>query len=393
MGLEDSISQTTMSAVRLRPASFEDHRAIANLMGRYNLEKKTAEEWRHLWEGNPELIRLGGDWPIGWVLEHRGEEIVGYFGNIPVAYEFQRKRLTAAATHAWVVDTAHRNSTILLVHRYFNQKTVDLFVDASANYEAGKVFEAMHGHRTPSPRSDVGLFWVIDHPRFVSSLLKRKGIRDARVLEYLGGGLVWAAGHIKRQSERLEGRSGRAAMDIQFLTRFDERFDELWQRLRLGPDLLRCVRDSQTLTWHFRYALARREAWIVVALEGSSICAYSIFLRQDNRALGLKRVRLVDFQALPGRGDTLPEMISAALVKCRPEGVHMLESIGFGRATRTFLESLAPHRRRLPAWMFFYKARDKRLDQQLSRPELWDVCSYDGEGSLEWHLRIQGAGT
>jgi hypothetical protein len=351
-------------------------------MEMYKLETKPAEEWRHLWESNPEFARVGGDWPIGWLLEDAHDHIIGYVGNIPVAYEFQGKRLTAAATHAWVVDAAHRRSTIALVHRYFSQKNVDLFIDASANYEAGKIFEAMHGHRIPSPRSDIALFWVTDHSRFVSSLLKRKGLPDAPVPRYLAGGLMWGATEARRRWQSLWSSSGSSGGQIQLIAQFDERFDDFWERLKFARDVILCVRDRRTLTWHFSHALARGEAWIFVVSDGSSICGYSIFLRQDNRALGLKRLRLVDVQVLPGREDTLGHMISAALVKCRAEGLHMLESVGFGGATRRFLEAQAPYRRRLPAWMFFYKARDQRLDQELSSAVQWDVCSYDGDGSL-----------
>jgi hypothetical protein len=180
----------------------------------------------------------------------------------------------------------------------------------------------------------------------------------------------------------VSGRSGSRGASIQPLTQFDERFDEFWLRLRRAGEMLRCVRDRPTLEWHFGHALANGDAWIYVALDGSAISAYSVFVRQDNRAVGLKRVRLADFQSLDGGCMVLKPMISAALTRCRTEGVALLESIGFGARKRAILEAYAPFRRRLPAWRFFYKARDERLHQQLSRPELWDVCSYDGDGSL-----------
>jgi hypothetical protein len=146
--------------------------------------------------------------------------------------------------------------------------------------------------------------------------------------------------------------------------------------------VLRSVRDRQTLEWHFGHALAKGDAWIFAALDGSVISAYSVFVRQDNRAVGLKRVSLADFQSLDSECMALLPMISAALTRCHTEGVDLLESIGFSVKKRGLLEAYAPFRRRLPAWRFFYKARDERLHQQLSRPELWDVCSYDGDGSL-----------
>jgi hypothetical protein len=192
--------------------------------------------------------------------------------------------------------------------------------------------------------------------------------------------LVWSR---SRASSMASGTSTwYMGAPVQLVTEFDRRFDELWERLRSHQELLWCVRDRETLAWHYRYALARGDAWIFTATENAALCAFAIVLRQDNAKVGLKRARLVDLQALPGNEDALTPIVAAILRQCRHEGVHMLESIGFTRSTRAFLESHSPYSRRLPAWLFFYKAKDEALDRALSSGAMWNVCSYDGDGSL-----------
>ena len=62
---------------------------------------------------------------------------------------------------------------------------------------------------------------------------------------------------------------------------------------------------------------------------GSSLTAYAIFVRQDNPAHSLTRIRLVDFQSLGDDEELLHPLVCCALERCRQEGIHMLEAIGF----------------------------------------------------------------
>ncbi len=88
----------------IREASFEDHLQITLLASRHGLGTKNYAQWRHLWINNPVYIEFQRDWPIGWVLENGGKQIVGYIGNIPLLYEFQGRKVIAGSAHGWVVD-------------------------------------------------------------------------------------------------------------------------------------------------------------------------------------------------------------------------------------------------------------------------------------------------
>lgn len=69
-------SQAPVAAVALREATFADYDQIAALAARYRLRPRDRQEWRHVWTDNAEYLRHK-NWPIGWVLERPGGEVVG----------------------------------------------------------------------------------------------------------------------------------------------------------------------------------------------------------------------------------------------------------------------------------------------------------------------------
>jgi hypothetical protein len=120
----------------------------------------------------------------------------------------------------------------------------------------------------------------------------------------------------------------------------------------------------------------------VTASEGSRLVAYAIFDRQDNAALGLKRIRFLDFQALTGYEKIIGSALNCMLRKCRREGVHVLEYAGRW-LNRPGLPSLsAPYQRTLSYWTCYYKARDKELCEALKDPKAWAPSLFDGDASL-----------
>ena len=95
-------------APKVREAKFDDYAQIVSLQSRYVFVSMSYDQWVHHWIHNPLYCELS-DWPIGWVLEEENREIVGYIGNIPLPYEFLGRRIVAAASQAWVVDSRFRS--------------------------------------------------------------------------------------------------------------------------------------------------------------------------------------------------------------------------------------------------------------------------------------------
>ncbi len=364
--------------VKIREASFEDYSQIASLESKYFPETLSQEQWKHLWANNP-VYNLLKDWPIGWVLENDEKRIVGHIGNIPLSYELHGNRLLVSTSRTWVVDQPYRSYSILLLEHYFSQNQVDLFIHPTVNADALGAYNMFGASRVPVGTWDESAFWITGYQGFTQSWLALNAFPLARALSYpLSVGLFC--------KDKLLGsslRGNRDAVALELSKSFDDRFDAFWEALRKkNSHVLLGVRTREMMDWHFRYPLLHSKAWILTASNPSGLSAYSIFYRQDNPRFGLRRVRLVDFQALDGNTALLVPMLSWALEKCRNDGIDMLESFGFRTDKQTVINKIAPYERKLPSWQYFYKTRDKSLAERLSDPSVWDPSQFDGDASL-----------
>lgn len=364
---------------KIREATYNDFEGIRILQKRYDLPTKNYEEQLHLWKNNPAFTDVKKSWPIGWVIENEDKQIVGYFGNIPMAYEFKGKRLIAAAATSIVVDTKYRNYSISLARNYFVQRSADLFLGTSTNYEAGKVFSAFKVPKIPADSYDIFLFWIINYQRFISSIFNKKALPLGCIFKYPLSLAMCGVDKLIKRNQYIN-KSNR---EIQYCTVFDERFDVFWNNLKKRyHNRILCVRNKEHLDWHFRYAITNKKIWIFVHGKNSRINGYAIFLRQDNPEISLKRIRLIDIQSIDEESDILEELISSAMKKCQKEDIHMLEIIGFNPQKRNVMEKYSPYKRKMPAWPLFYKAKDNSLAKELMDPEAWDPCLLDGDASL-----------
>lgn len=376
------------AAVAVREASFDDHAQIAQLESRYKLETKPFEEWQHLWTNNPVYCGLSNrelsdrkvdeHWPIGWVIEDPHHKIVGYLGNIPLSYEFEGQTLLAATTRAWVVDEQYRGYSILLLDYFFSQKNIDLYLTTTLNNQAFDGFRVFEPSPVPVGDWDRSRFWVTNSVGFAASMLSFKDVAFSKLLSYPLSIPLSVKGQLARK--RI-GRNGKT-ISVESCPNFDERFDTFWDELKQQRShVLLGTRTRETLDWHFKHALLRRDVWIFCVSEGPRLVAYATFYRQDNPSVGLKRVRLADFQTLTDEKLLVP-MISYALDRCRRGGIHMLEMIGQSPEKSQIVAELAPYERKLPSWMSFYKTTNPHLSERLQDSKTWDLCWFDGDSSL-----------
>jgi hypothetical protein len=312
------------------------------------------------------------------VLEGENKDILGYLGNVPLNYEFEGRTLLASAARAWVVEEHCRGYSLLLSERYFSQKTVDLFLNATVGPVASVAFCVYRSFQVPAGAWDRSAFWITNYQRFSENWLTMKALPLAKPLSYLLS--VGMMVKDKLSSSQLHRQS---CEDLKVCTEVDDRFDLFWKELRkVNAHLLMGVRTREVLEWHFKYALRDNKAWIVTAGKGFALSAYAVFLRYDNPRFGLQRMRLVDFQTLDGNMAPLVPMLAWALRRCRREGIDMLESIGFSGEKWSIVSDCAPYTRRLPSWLYFCKVRDESLAKKLGNPTVWDPSQFDGDASL-----------
>jgi hypothetical protein len=365
----------------LREARFEDYPLLAALASKYHLYFESYPEWTHLWTDNPAYREIKGKVPMGWVLADGEGGISGYLGNIPLNYELEGKRLLAVATRAWVVDTACRPYSPLLLGTFFQQPNVDLFLNTTVSAEAAAAYSIFRGVRVPVGAWDRALYWITQCQGFTESFLRRKGVALAKPLSYpLSVGLF-----LRDQARRSRFQGNSSAVTVVSCASFDDRFEAFWADLKKKKsNLLLGVRSRDALEWHFKFALQQNAAWIYIVEGNSGLVAYSVFLRQDSLETGLTRVRLADFQCLEQERtpDVLTATLQAAMDRCRQESIHMLELIGLTPALERKLEGLSPHRRQLPTWMSYYKPNNASLAGSLKNAAVWETSLFDGDSSL-----------
>ena len=144
------------------------------------------------------------------------------------------------------------------------------------------------------------------------------------------------------------------------------------------------MRDRETLAWHFAGPRRDGRLWLLTASIRGLLRAYLILNRRDDARTGLRRVRVVDFQAVdPEPGAMLASLLRAALGRCASEGVHALEHVGVGLPNMPGLDRLAFRRRGLPSWPFYYKAADAALAAELGAPGAWAPSAFDGDASMQ----------
>ena len=372
-----SLARRSARAPKLREAAFDDYQQIAALEASYGLGPGSYEQWVHFWRDNPLYRQLRDGWPIGWVLEDENHRVVGSVGNIPLACEIGGKRVIAASGRAWVSRPAHRSASLLLLDRVIHQPGIDLYVNSTMTREAEPSMQAMECPRVPVGLWNVSAFWITNHRAFVRSYLVRKKTPLSGLLSYALG----AAAFLKDRTaaKRLTG----TRLPVRAAESFDRRFDAFWDSLRAAhPGVLLTVRSRESLDWHFKQRLQRGSVWVATVCDGARILAYAVFDRRDNRELGLKRVRLVDFVSLEPGDELLPPLLAWALERCRREGVHMLENTGRWLEPGEAIDRLAPHRRRLSGWIYYYCASVPWLREKLQHRAAWAPALFDGNASL-----------
>lgn len=361
-------------------ACLDDYNGIMALFKRHDIPRKKYAEWKHLWQGNPILKEENKSWPQGWVLKDSGK-IVGYLGNIPLEYFFQGKRLIAAAAHVWVVDEAFRQYSVLLINNYFRQEKADFLINTTGgNPVTRKIFLAYKARKIPALLYDQAQFSILDYPAFIKSVLMKKGIKFWRKFCFFTAPLSFFI-RIGVRVRNIAQYVGDIGCKAKKCDQIDDQFDEFWQELSKQKKRLFCTRDSAWIRWRYKYALADSKVWIYTIEDNCQMIAYAIFMRDDKPELELKRVRLVDLQMIEETPSLVFKLLAAAERRCRKEGVHMLESVGFLPVKRQSISRWLPHKRDIQVWPF-YKTDNTSLDNEFQDLDVWDPCLYDGDGSF-----------
>ena len=367
--------RATRPAVTCRTASLRDYDQVRALAERFGMAEWSRAEWSHLWVNNP-VVRRTPDLPIGWALEDAQSQVVGFMGSIPFGFEFEGRSLVASTGHSWVVDERYRAYAPILLERLASQPGIDLHIVLGPNGHAQPLVEQQFA-RMPAAGWDRVGYWVTDTRAFAMHALAAHGAPNGRLRRYR----AWAA-HAFRQA-RLRDRVGEVLRPgrryrVQTLTRFDDRFDDLWASLRARhPRQLLLTRSREVLEWRFGNPLAKATAWIATVTDGGHLLAYAVFGRHDARRSTLRRVQLIDYQSLDDDIAILASILADALERCRRDGVAVLQNVGWSQGAGSVMDRLAPTTRPLTEWQYFYRTGSPALHRRLHDPAVWRPSNFD----------------
>jgi hypothetical protein len=143
---------------RVREATFSDCERVVALQRRLGLGVKTDPEtahrkWEGLWKTNPALTMSRAMPPLGWLLE-ADDELVGFFGSIPIRYQYGDRTLLAGLGTGWAVEKPFRTQTNDLAEAYFRQREVDLLLGTSGIPASGRIYLRFSSSGMPQPNYD-----------------------------------------------------------------------------------------------------------------------------------------------------------------------------------------------------------------------------------------------
>lgn len=373
-------------SVVTRTAELEDCERTVSLLARQGLAVPTDPEvakhtWEWLWKRNPALNTRGASLPLGWVLE-RGDDILGFFGNIAIRYHFGDEVVLTAVGSSWAVDTSLRARTRELVAAYFGQREADLLLCTTANKSAGRILAKFSAKPMPQRSYERVLYWVLDPGGFVRSALRKRELHPA-----LRGPVGVALPPVLSAIIALQGRRpGRlyAGIDCDAvpLQAVGEDFDHLWRRKLGEKRRLYAGRSAEELRWHFELGAEAGTAVILGCRRRAQLVGYLALVRGEAPEIGLVRGRVADLLVESDDPKVVEVLLAAAYECARGWGCHVLEVLGLPSEIRSLTDCFRPFSRVLPTQPFWYKGLSPGLDDALLQEAAWYPTPYDGDTTL-----------
>jgi hypothetical protein len=337
--------------------------------------------WNRLWRDNPAVTNANGASCIGWTLEASGE-LVGFLGSIPLLYEFEGRTLNAAATCRLAVRPAYRGFTHLLIASYFRQKNVDLFLNTTATVSVGKIMLALKATPPPATRVRDGLVLGLGCAPFHQGRAPENGSpsepgsrRGCRCLPGL-------ARDIAVRGRTPKSKSGRFTLLEHSIAEIGEDFARFWSDNSAETAPLMAKRTPAIMRWHFEPPMSERRSVVISCYSGTVLRGYAIVLHDATSKDGIKRSAIADLMVKGRDAEIVGQLLSAAHKCARNAGSHSLEVMGFPRGIRQILMRWKPCWRKYPACPFYFKARDRALQERLADENAWYACPFDGDSTI-----------
>jgi hypothetical protein len=280
------------------------------------------------------------------------------------------------------VEPGYRALSHILVTSFFRQKDVDLFLNTTATAPAGKIMAALKAIPVPQTDYDTVLYWILDPGRFARAVLKKMGFNPG--VTAAGGTFASMAlrGDITLRGRKPRHRSDEKAVIEMDVLDLGEEFESFWLRKRRETCGLFAARTRTIVRWHFLAPESKRTVRVLACFVQRELRGYLVLRHETESAGGLRRTIVADLLALEDDEQVIGQLMAAANYSARNAGSDVLEVMGFPKNVRNIFMRWKPYTRKYPGWPFFYKVRDRILQEKLREEDAWYACPYDGDSTL-----------
>ena len=224
----------------VRPFALEDSEAVQRLCDWAWWYPRSRAGWMWLTSGAPGGISTAAH-PAGWVYETEADGVLAFLGNFLQRFDFQGETLLGATLHTLLVDPRARGASRDLLRRFAAQDSAFVRYTFNANDRSAPIYKHFDMQPWPETLSRVKYAWSADWSAVASE-------RAVRWFHGLSGGR--GSGERFTDPRVWTGAVTRCEPGVVALPvgEIDERFDNLWARLRQDGRLL-AWRDAETLRW------------------------------------------------------------------------------------------------------------------------------------------------
>jgi GNAT superfamily N-acetyltransferase len=367
----------TGSTVIVRRGTPADADGIAALLDRaFGVRPRGARERLWRWRAGENPARHP-DIPPFIVAEQHGA-IVGAHGLVPLRVKVGDDIVTAACSCDFAVDPAARGSGMALKLQAMDRALTPLPMSTSANAVANRVTLALGGKEL-----DSGKVKLI-RPLSVSRVLRRRlpagmpgRVAAARIAGALPD-LALAAGRALR-------RPSMAGASLETVTRFDDAFDRLWNRVAATRPVA-VVRDAAYLQW--RYASYPFGGIETIALRRDDQVLGYVALMRLLETDGLRGAVILDLVSDPDEPRVDAVLASAAARRAAAAGAYAVSTLAPTTDTRRVLERRGFVSRESDRSPYTYKANRSQHAELLGDPANWLIGLGDGDAMYAYDTEI-----
>ncbi len=302
----------------IRAAVPSDYPQIAALMDRAFGPRPLDQRlrlwsWRH--ERNPARV---ASMPGFMVLEIEGR-ILGAHGLVPLRISAGGCQMVASCSADFAVAAEARSAGLQLKLRALSKDFSPLHISTSANEAANKITLALGGKEV-----ECGRHKMMKLLRIHTILRKRVGGGGApgcRALGILADFVIGRPGNLALAIGRTAQRSVKAPMPIENFSRFDRRFDDLWQHASTRGKIM-VVRDASYLNWRYAdYPFSGIDSFCIASEEAVSGFAV-MHVTRDSR--GIPTAAILELLARDDEPRVLGQLLQEIVRRATSSGAHYI---------------------------------------------------------------------